>query len=180
MNSRVRIFLALACYAALVACSNDAATQKRPPAELTRDATGYFCGMIVEDHLGPKSQIALTGSAQPLWFTTARDGIAFTLLPEETRPINAFYVTAVDQGEWDHPEAQANNWLLASAAWFVIESEKLGSMGAPEAIPFSTEQAALAFAAEFGGRVLRLSDIPNSYILGHGGTQPRTQTDNPE
>jgi copper chaperone NosL len=178
--TRAHVFLALACCAGLSACSKDVATQKRLPAELTRDATGYFCGMIVEDHQGPKSQIALADSTEPLWFTTARDGIAFTRLPEETRPINAFYVTVVDQGEWDHPETDSSHWITAEAAWYVIESDKLSSMGTPEAIPFSTEQTALAFTTEFGGRVLRLADIPESYILGPGQKQISTQIDKPE
>jgi copper chaperone NosL len=180
MNSRAGIFLILASYAVLIACSEDIATPKKPPAELTRDATGYFCGMIVEDHLGPKGQIALVDSTEPLWFTTTRDGIAFTLLPDETRPINAFYVAAVDQGEWDHPEADPSRWIAAESAWYVIESDRLSSMGTPEAIPFSTKQNALAFTTKFGGRTLRLSEIPDSYILGHGQTQNSTQTDNPE
>jgi copper chaperone NosL len=124
--------------------------------------------MIVEDHAGPKSQIFLKGQSKPLWFTTARDGVAFLRLPEETRPIHAFYVSAVDLGGWQNPEADTANMIEAEQAWFVIESEKMGSMGAPEAIPFSMERLANEFAAQNGGRVLRLGDIPEAYILGHG------------
>jgi len=142
--------------------------QKPLPAGLTRDDTGYFCGMIVEDHTGPKSQVILQRSGRPLWFTSARDGIAFMRLPEETRPVSAFYVTAVDLGDWDHPETGSGNWVEAELAWFVIESQRLGSMGAPEAIPFAGKQAALEFAKEFGGQVVSLADISDSYILGHG------------
>jgi len=158
--------LLLVCCIVLAACGDRDIVAKPTAAQLTRDDTGYFCGMIVEDHLGPKSQIILKGSARPLWFTTARDGIAFLRLPEETRPIRMFYVSAIDLGDWDHPEADPANMIEAEQAWFVIESEKRGSMGAPETIPFTTERAALAFTEKFGGRVLRLSEIPDSYILG--------------
>jgi len=166
MNCLGRVLQALLLCAALVACAPEENTSKPSPAALTRDDTGYFCGMIVEDHLGPKSQVILGGEGEALWFTTTRDGIAFKRLPEETRPIRVFYVSAVDRGGWEHPEKDTGSWIEAQAAWYVIESQKLGAMGAPEAIPFSNEEAAHTFTGEFGGRVLRLSEIPDAYILG--------------
>ncbi len=157
----------LAVFAILLSgCDGPPEEAPPPPATLTRDDTGYFCGMIVEDHAGPKSQLFLREQTRPLWFTTARDGIAFTRLPEETRPVSILYVSAVDLGGWDNPEADPGNMIAATAAWFVIDSDQRGSMGAPETIPFSSEQAARAFAAEHGGMVLRLAEIPDSYILG--------------
>ena len=167
-----RLLITVLCCTAVFACGSETATPKPKPApvEVTRDDTGYFCGMIVEDHTGPKSQIFVRGQSTPLWFTTARDGVAFLRLPEETRPIQVFYVSAVDLGGWNHPEADTANMIEAEQAWFVIESERMGSMGAPEAIPFSQEQAAQKFAAQHSGRVLRLGEIPEGYILGPGQT----------
>jgi len=165
------ILFLLVCGTFLAACGEKQAAAKPPPATLSRDDIGYFCGMIVEDHQGPKSQIILKDHEQALWFTTARDGIAFLRLPEETRPILAFYVSALDLGGWDHPESDPANMIDAGQAWFVIESDRQGSMGAPETIPFTSEQAALSFIEKFGGRALRLDDIPDSYILGPVQTQ---------
>jgi len=167
-NSRWRLgLLASTWLALLVACGEDAVQAKPEPIALTRQDTGYFCGMIVADHTGPKSQIILRGDiSRPLWFTTARDGVAFQRLPEESRPIHAFYVSAVDLGGWEHPELDLSHMIEAGVAWFVIGSEKLGSMGAPETIPFADRDAARAFAEDFGGEVLRLQDIPDHYILG--------------
>jgi copper chaperone NosL len=169
-NSAVslRFFQALLCCCLLTACAPEVPEPKPPPAQLSRDDIGYFCGMIVEDHAGPKSQVFLEGREQALWFTTVRDGIAFLRLPEETRPVTVLYVTTMDGGQWDHPEGDVRNWVEVDAAWFVIESGKSGSMGAPEAIPFADKQAAAEFAGEHGGRVLALADIPDTYILGHG------------
>jgi copper chaperone NosL len=169
-----RALIATLCCTGLFACGGETITPKPVPVQVTRDDIGYFCGMIVEDHSGPKSQIFLKGQARPLWFTTARDGVAFQRLPEETRPILAFYVSAVDIGGWEHPESDTANMIEAEQAWFVIGSGKQGSMGAPEAIPFSLEQAAQDFAVQHGGRVLRLADIPEAYILGpdQGGADP--------
>lgn len=155
-------------FCTLAACGDRQGTALLPPdTKLGRDETGYFCGMIVVDHSGPKSQIRLRG-AQPrtLWFTSVRDGIAYTMLPEETQPVAGFYVTLVSSANWDHPEQDPDNWVAADAAWYVIGSERRGSMGAAEAFPFADKTTAEAFSAEFGGRVVRLADIPGDYILG--------------
>ena len=93
-----RLLLAGLYCALLVACGAEVAGPKPAPVDLTREDTGYFCGMIVADHSGPKSQILLKGPHEPLWFTTARDGVAFQRLPEETRPIHVFYVSVIDLG----------------------------------------------------------------------------------
>lgn len=165
-----------AFFVLLLACSADQVEIKLEPVELTREDTGYFCGMIVADHRGPKAQVILEGLGEPLWFTSARDGIAFLRLPEETRPINVFYVSAIDLGGWDHPELNMQSMIEAGVAWFVIASDKLGSMGAPETIPFSSVEAATAFAEQFGGQVLKLADIPDSYILGPDSTSTSAPT----
>ena len=165
-NSTSYLLTLVICGISLAACSEQEVVSEPAPATLTRDDVGYFCGMIVEDHLGPKSQIILKDQHQVLWFTTARDGIAFQRLPEETRPILAFYVSALDLGGWNHPESDPANMIKAGQAWFVIDSKRSGSMGAPETIPFFNEQAASRFVEEFGGKVLSLDDIPDNYILG--------------
>jgi copper chaperone NosL len=152
----------------LLACSKPHDAAKPAPQVLTRDIVGYFCGMIVEDHSGPKSQIIVAGKAQALWFTSVRDGVAFTLMPEETAKLEAFYVTAMDIGDWEHPEQQVEAWIEAGAAWYVIGSSQKGGMGMAEVIPFSTEKAAQEFIQRFGGQLVRYSAIPPDYILGHG------------
>lgn len=160
---------AMVLLAAVGACEGEQPAAPAPPpdTQLSREETGYFCGMIVADHSGPKSQIRLAGEpGRTLWFTSVRDGIAYTLLPEETAPIAAFYVTAVAAGEWEHPEANPDNWIAADSAWYVIGSERRGGMGAAEAIPFNAQNRAARFSEQFGGEVVRLADIPRDYILG--------------
>ena len=120
----------------LAACSQQPEGVTPLPQLSTRDDVGYFCGMIVEDHLGPKSQLFLLGNEDPLWFTSVRDGIAYTLLPGESGVTSAFYVTAMDKSDWNHPEKQDVAWIDAHSAWYVIDSNKKGGMGMAEAIPF--------------------------------------------
>ena len=172
-----------ACMAALLAaCALLAGCDRTEPAaavpaaaELTGDvafeATGYYCGMLLADHAGPKGQIHLAQRAKPLWFSSVRDTIAFTRLPEEPRDISAIYVNDMGRArDWEHPEA--GTWIDATKAWYVIESDRRGGMGAPEAIPFGERSAADAFRQAHGGKVLRLKEIPDAYVLGPVDLQP--------
>lgn len=136
-----------------------------PPAEVSAEATGHYCGMLLVDHEGPKGQIHLAGRAAPVWFSSVRDTIAFTRLPEEPRDITAIYVNDMARARhWAQPEP--GSWVEARQAWFVIDSDMRGGMGAPEAVPFSDRAAAEAFGKLHHGRVLRLTDIPDAYVLG--------------
>jgi copper chaperone NosL len=147
----------------LSACGEDETA--RPEAQaLTREAIGYYCNMIVADHLGPKGQVILKSQAEPLWFASVRDAIAFTLLPGEPKDIAAIYVNDMARATWDAPEP--DTWIDARAAWYVIDSTRRGGMGAPEAVPFSDLAAAELFAAEFGGHLAPFEDIPEDFILG--------------
>ena len=151
----------------LVACDNSSPRQVYEPQAVTRDDIGYYCNMIVEDHSGPKGQILLTGTEKAIWFTSARDAVAFNLLPGESKNIAAFFVTAMDEAEWNHPEKQINSWIHAKSAWYVINSKQLGGMGQMEVIPFKQEQSASDFVNEYGGEIVSYIDIPGNYILGN-------------
>ena len=155
---------ALAALLLLPACGEDRSAEIPMPSELTREATGYYCNMIVEDHPGPKGQIFLSGQSDPIWFSSVRDTIAFTLLPEEPKTIAAIYVNDMSNANWETPEA--GTWIGAEDAWYVIGSSRRGGMGAPEAVPFSERAAADAFVAAQGGRVVAFAEIPTDAILG--------------
>lgn len=136
-----------------------------PPFTLTADAMGRYCGMNVLEHAGPKGQIILDQFIEPLWFSSARDTVAFTMLPEEPRDILAIYVSDMGAAPtWDEPGA--SNWIDARQAWYVIGSEQLGGMGAQEAVPFSDPARAREFAERNGGDVVRFDAIPKDYVLG--------------
>lgn len=136
-----------------------------PPAEVSDESTGYYCGMLLVDHEGPKGQVHLAGGSPPIWFSSVRDTIAFLRLPEEPKQVAAVYVNDMGRAaDWARPEAGA--WVDARAAWFVLDSAMRGGMGANEAVPFGTQAAAEAFRARHGGRVARLDDIPDAYVLG--------------
>lgn len=154
--------------AILIASGCDRAAPAGPApvaAEVPDDATGHYCGMLLSDHEGPKGQIHLESREGPIWFSSVRDTVAFLRLPEEASDVSAVYVN--DMGlarSWEHPEP--GTWVDAREAWFVVESTMQGGMGAPEAVPFSTQSAAGEFRHEHGGRVVRLDGIADDYVLG--------------
>ncbi len=155
---------ALAVLVLLPACGEDRTAETPEPRELTRAAIGHYCNMIVEDHPGPKGQIFLSDKEDPIWFSSVRDTIAFTLLPEEAKNIAAIYVNDMGRASWAAPEA--GTWIDAKAAWYVIGSGRRGGMGAPETVPFAERSAAESFVAEHGGTVVAFADISADAVLG--------------
>ncbi len=155
----------LASSLVLPSCSNEEADAPPPPFALTEDAMGRYCGMNVLEHPGPKGQIILRHTDEAIWFSSARDTLAFTMLPEEPRDIAAIYVSDMGKApSWEDPGAE--NWISAKEAFFVIDSSRRGGMGTREAIPFAGETDAQAFTKQHGGRVVAFDDVPQDYVLG--------------
>jgi copper chaperone NosL len=156
----------LAAALLLVGCNDKSgSTVMPPPVALNADAMGVFCGMNLVEHPGPKGQILTASRIDPYWFSSARDAVAFTLMPDQPRDIRAIYVSDMGRApNWDQPGE--TNWVDAKKAFFVIESRKLGGMGAAETVPFGDRAAADAFVAANGGRVVTFDAIPSNYVLG--------------
>ena len=159
--------LCIAAFAiTLAACNQDqSASTPPPPVSLKDDALGVFCGMNVLEHPGPKGQIITASRIDPYWFTSVRDTVAFTLMPDQPRDIRAIYVSDMGAApSWEEPGAA--NWIDARKAFFVIESRKRSGMETDEAVPFGNHAAADAFVASNGGRVVSFDQIPKDYVLG--------------
>jgi len=159
------LLTAFASAIALAGCNDQqTAGAPPPPQELTADAIGHYCGMNVLEHTGPKGQIILASRKEPVWFSSARDAISFTMLPEEPKDVRAIYVSDMAKApNWEKPGT--TNWVDARKAFFVIGSRMKGGMGADEAVPFSAREAAETFASENGGRVLAFAEVPEDYVL---------------
>jgi copper chaperone NosL len=159
MSARIFIFLVIAL---LTACEKNKPVVMPPPQTLTREANGYYCLMTVLNHKGPKAQVILDDKPAALWFTSARDMIAFTRSAEEPKNIAAIYVNDMSNADWDNPGV--DNWIDARKAWYVLGSHRSGGMGGPEAVPFSSREKASAFASEQGGKVYGFDAIPAEAI----------------
>ncbi|APO78781.1 nitrous oxidase accessory protein NosL (plasmid) [Rhizobium etli 8C-3] len=149
----------------LLAACEKSETAAPPAMLLMPEAVDHYCGMNVLEHPGPKGQIILESRDEPVWFTSSRDAVAFTKLPEEPKDIAAIYVSDMSRApSWEHPGN--DNWIDARQAHYVIGSSLRGGMGAPETVPFSSREAAAAFAAENGGKVVLFEEISESYVFG--------------
>lgn len=162
----MRVFISFLVAAMFLgACSEDTPVERPEPQALTRDVIGYFCGMIVADHEGPKGQVILQNRSEALWFSSVRDTLAYTRLPEEVDPVAAIYVSDISRAQsWEHPGAEA--WVEIHDAVYVVGSARRGGMGAPEVAPFSDRSDAEKFAEEFGGQILTLDEVPYDALLG--------------
>jgi len=158
--------LAFTLLIALAGCQKEAA--KLPlPQRMTAEATGHYCGMNLLEHPGPKGQIFAASLIEPVWFSSVRDTIAFTMLPDEPKDIQAIYVSDMAKASsWDKPGA--DNWVEARKALFVIGSRLKGGMGGDEAVPFSDRGAAEKFATENGGHIVTFDEVPRDYVLASG------------
>lgn len=156
----------LAAMLALAGCDqHDTGAAMPAPQEVTSDSTSEFCGMGVTEHPGPKGQIFVADRKAPYWFSSVRDAIAFTRLPEEPKAITAIYVNDMGKAtDWDRPEP--GTWIDAKRAWFVIGSAKRGGMAAEsEAVPFGDRAKAEAFVSANGGRIVRFQEVPDDYVF---------------
>ncbi len=154
----------------LLGCEEEVAVAP-DPAVLTADAVGHYCRMIVVDHHGPKGQVHLAGQTVPLWFTQVRDTIAYMKSEEREGAIRAVYVSDMGRAsDWKDPGA--GNWIDAREASFVLGSDAVGGMGAPELVPFAEASAAKDFAAARGGRVVDFAAIPTDAVFSPVDTAP--------
>ena len=141
----------------LSACREEAGLPD--PVALTPESIGFFCQMNILDHGGPKAQVHLDAfPGQPLFFSQVSDAVAYLRSPEKDGVILATYVTDMGAADWNDPTRAP--WVLADRAVYVLGSHRLGGMDQPEFIPFADPAQAQAIAAEHGGKVYGLADIP--------------------
>ena len=125
--------------------------------------------MNVLEHTGPKGQIILASREEPVWFSSARDAVSFTMLPEEPKDIRAIYVSDMAKARELGGARRRRTGSMRKQAFFVIGSRMKGGMGAEEAVPFSErERRRNIRRRENGGHVVSFAEIPQDYVLGAG------------
>ncbi|MBL4646945.1 MAG: nitrous oxide reductase accessory protein NosL [Rhizobiales bacterium] len=159
------IFSVLLSLAVLSGC-NDKTTETELPVSiaLTEEAAGHYCQMEILEHDGPKAQLHLANMLAPLWFSQVRDGIAYLKSPEQSHEILVLYVNDMGAAlSWSEPGME--NWINAESAYFVVGSDAVGGMGAPELVPFADLDKAKEFSSQRGGEVMRLAEISAETVL---------------
>ncbi|MDE1147170.1 MAG: nitrous oxide reductase accessory protein NosL [Azospirillaceae bacterium] len=170
---RQSYILAVLAVLALAGCKPKPEAAAPPaPHALADGDIAHFCNMAVTEHAGPKGQILLKGDPTPVWFSSVRDTVAYTLLPEEPKDIAAIYVTDMDKlADQYHPALTA--WIDARNAFYVVGSAEAGAMGGAELFPFGTEDGARRFAAQHQGTVVPYAAIPRHAVF-EGEDKPAT------
>ncbi len=156
--------LALIGLTLLTACDSDQPAAPPPPAELTGDAIGHYCSMVVAEHAGPKAQLFAGEAEEPVWFPSVRDMFAYTMLPEENQDVRAVYVSDTGASD-DLATIMPGAWVEAKAAHYVLGSDATGGMGLAEVVPFADRGKANAFVTRHGGRVVSFDDVTPAHIF---------------
>lgn len=160
------LFAALLIALALPGCKEER-TAAVPPVTMTAEAVGRYCGMTLTEHAGPKGQVILTAGHDPFWFSSARDALSFTMMPDEPKDYAAIYVSDMARAA-DWAEPGPDNWVDATAAFYVVGSDARAGMGGVEIVPFSDRSAAEDFARQHGGAVRAFAELTPAEVLGEG------------
>lgn len=152
-------------FALLLAACREEVAQNTDPLALLPETVGHFCQMHLLEHEGPKGQVHLEGlPGMPLFFSQVSDLVVYLRLPEQSHKVLALYVSDMGAAGATWADPGATNWIDARSAHYVVGAAVEGGMGAPEVVPFAKAATAQAFAAERGGAVMRLNDIPDRAV----------------
>ncbi len=147
----------------LAACGGAEQTSLAP-LEITRDTVCSLDGMILADYPGPKAQIHYD-QGPPDFFCDTMELFSIYLRPEQQKRVRALYVQDMGKADWNNPQ---DHWIDARNAFFVHGASKRGSMG-PTLASFAREEDAKAFAAQYGGKVLRFTEVTPDMVSLDGG-----------
>lgn len=133
--------------------------------EIDRGTSCALDGMLLADYPGPKAQIHYAARAEPDFFCDTVEMFHIHLNPEIVQPVRGIFVQDMGKTDWDEPRG---HWIDARSAWYVHGSSRRGSMG-PTIASFGNEADAAKFVEEFGGKLVRFSDITADMVILDGG-----------
>ncbi|KAB2943161.1 MAG: nitrous oxide reductase accessory protein NosL [Hyphomicrobium sp.] len=162
--------VALSLALAVAGCDNGTGGVAAAPTEPDSHSAGYYCGMSLAEHAGPKGQLLLKGAVARFWFTSVRDALTYVgqdLVSEGE--IDGFWVNDMGMGTWERPAA--GSWIAADGALYVIGSNKTATMGGLEIVPFKERAKAEAFIHEFGGRIIDYAAVREEVVAAQTGAE---------
>ncbi len=127
----------------------------------------HVCGMLIEEHPGPKGEAFLEAQGEALKFCSTLDLFAFLKQPENETRLSHAYVHDIGVTPWGQPSDEA--FILASEAWYVVGHDRRGSMGHTLA-SFAEQADADAFREAHGGELVAYEEIDLDLLgrLGRG------------
>ncbi len=160
-NSRHTWLLA----AVLLAACGQQAAQNTAAIEITRETACSLDGMTLADYPGPKAQIHFATQPAPEYFCDLMEMFDIYLKPEQARKVTALYVQDMGKTSWEAPKGE---WIDAKTAFYVVGSQKMGSMG-PTFGSFAKENDAKEFIRANGGKVYKFGEITPDMAALDGG-----------
>ena len=124
------------------------------PHNLSRSEICASDSMIIVNYNGPKAQIVWKDGKRS-FYCEVREAFYDSLDRVRGKQILAFYVQDFSNIEWG---SYTDKWILASDAFYVIDSDKDGAMGLTY-VPFSNHDFANKFFNLYGGKIVKFSDI---------------------
>lgn len=154
--------LVLLAVMTLAACggTEEALTSKPAPVNFQSGDECHVCGMVISGFPGPKGEAITEKDQQVRKFCSTKDMFAWVLQPENINREHTLYVHDMAQSEWKAPDD--TDLIDARDAFYVAGSNRMGAMG-PTLASFASRDSAEAFASEYGGNVLKFSEV----TLGH-------------
>ncbi|SDO42276.1 copper chaperone NosL [Halomonas shengliensis] len=127
----------------------------------------HVCGMLIDEHPGPKGQAFMAAQGEALKFCSTMDLFAFLKQPENETQVSHAYVHDVAAAPWATPDDEA--FVPASEATYVVGHDQRGAMGHTLA-SFADEADAVAFREAHGGELVSFAEIDLDLLgrLGRG------------
>lgn len=171
-NTDRRQLLGLAAWASLgvtgllTGCGDTTSASKGlAPVEIDRATSCELDGMLLSDYPGPKAQIHYAGATAPVFLCDTVEMFNTLLRPEQVRQVLMVYVQDMGQADWNNPRG---HWMDAKVGHYVLGGKRHGSMG-PTIASFAQEADAKKFIEEWGGRLLRFTDVKPDMVDLSGG-----------
>ena len=125
----------------------------------------HLCGMLITRFDGPKGEAFRKEQGDNVFkFCSTRDLFSYYLDPENKRNVSQMLVHDMSKMPWGSNSINDKYFIDAKKAWYVAGSEKTGAMGKTLA-SFSQQEDALAFAAEFKGKVLSFKEVTLEILM---------------
>jgi len=147
----------------LTACEQQSSNEDfHPPVIIESGDECHVCGMLITKMPGPKGQAFDKRSQQTRKFCSTFDLISWYLQPENISNVAEVYVHDMANTSWETPDD--TKLISARKAFFVIDSNKKGSMG-KAIVSFKNRSDAELFKKQWGGKIVLFDQLSLELIL---------------
>ena len=147
---------------AAISCNKQSAMVT--PHELSASDSCSLDGMSLLDFPGPKAQVHYANGEIDLFCDTF-EMFSIYLQPEQQKRITGIFTQDMGKTSWEEPRG---NWIDAKQAFYVLGSQRHGSMG-PTIASFTLQKDAEIFIGKYGGQMQRFDQITLDNVDLSGG-----------